>query len=91
MLKVFTQRNNNSINPFNNNEVLEFIGDKVIGISIVRLLIKYFDLENFNDSNDKLQDFRFKYIEYFKSKSYEGILTQIENNFVQGEYLAKCF
>ena len=60
------------------NEVLEFIGDKVLDLAVIRILLeKYSKLDN-----EKA---------YFKSSKQEGELTQIKSNLVSTHYLAKCF
>lgn len=85
---AFTPRTSQNNHSGNNYEISEFIGDKVIGISIVKLLVDYFNL---NTDNKSLNVFKFEHIECFETLSDEGILTQIEDNFTQGEYLSKRF
>lgn len=55
---------------------------------MVRLLVSYFKLDI---DNTKLDDFQSNHPNYFKQSSNEGILTQIEDNLTQEEYLAQCF
>ena len=88
LINAFTPRTSQNNQSGNNYEVLEYIGDKVVGMSVVKLLVQYFDLDV---SVDKLNEFRFKHLECFGSESYEGILTKIEDNFTKGEYLTKRF
>lgn len=88
LINAFAPRTSQNNQSGNNYEVLEFIGDKVVGMSVVKLLVQYFHLDV---SVDKLNEFRFKHLECFGSESYEGILTKIEDNFTKGEYLTKRF
>ena len=88
---AFTQRRNNLDDLFINNEPFEFIGDKLIGEAIVKLLVQYFRLDDLNSKYRKLFQFKTKYNKYFKDQNFEGVLTNIEKNFTNGEYLTKCF
>ena len=60
------------------NEVLEFIGDKVLDLAVMRIL-----LEKYAKSNDGE--------EYFKSNKQEGELTKIKSELVSTGYLAGSF
>ncbi len=60
------------------NEVLEFIGDKVLDLAVMRIL-----LEKYAKSNDGG--------EYFKSNKQEGELTKIKSELVSTCYLAGSF
>ena len=60
------------------NEVLEFIGDKVLDLAVMRIL-----LEKYAKSNDGE--------EYFKSNKQEGELTKIKSELVSTGYLAGAF
>ena len=58
------------------NEVLEFIGDKVLDLAIIRIL-----LGKYTKTNDE---------EYFKSNKQEGDLTKIKSELVSTNYLANA-
>ncbi|MBO6072136.1 hypothetical protein J6P59_00490 [bacterium] len=88
LLNAFKPRTTQNNFFGNNYEVLEFIGDKAIGIAVVRLLVSYFKLDI---DNTKLDDFQSNHPNCFKQSSNEGILTQIEDNLTQEEYLSQCF
>ena len=60
------------------NEVLEFIGDKVLDLAVMRIL-----LEKYAKSNNGE--------EYFKSSKQEGELTRIKSELVSTGYLAGSF
>lgn len=60
------------------NEVLEFIGDKVLDLAVMRIL-----LEKYGKSNNGE--------EYFKSNKQEGELTKIKSELVSTGYLAGSF
>ena len=60
------------------NEVLEFIGDKVLDLAVMRIL-----LEKYAKSNNGE--------EYFKSNKQEGELTKIKSELVSTGYLAGSF
>ena len=44
LINAFTPRTSQNNQSGNNYEVLEFIGDKVVGMSVVKLLVQYFSL-----------------------------------------------
>ena len=60
------------------NEVLEFVGDKVLDIAVIRIL-----LEKYAKSNNGE--------EFFKSSKQEGDLTKIKSSLVSTGYLADSF
>ena len=60
------------------NEVLEFIGDKVLDLAVMRIL-----LEKYSESN--------KENEYFRTSKQEGELTKIKSELVSTSYLANSF
>lgn len=57
------------------NEVLEFIGDKVLDLAVIRLMLEKYSQKNNGE-------------EYFKSSKQEGDLTKIKSELVSTQYLA---
>lgn len=89
LVQAFTRRSYSSENGGENNEVLEFIGDKALDIAIVKLLSERFghftkQVENFNNWG------RLEETGPYHSELNEGELTNIKARLVQKETLAKA-
>ena len=86
--QAFTRRSFTEENGGDNNEVLEFIGDKVLDIAVIRYLVKRFS----NAINEK--DYHATYsseraMEAFSSSLKEGELTKLKQRLVQKDTLAR--
>lgn len=76
--QAFVRRSYSEENRGENNEVLEFIGDKALDMVVVKVMTKRFG--NITDGD---------YHE-FKTKYKEGKFTEIKKDLVEGKMLAKC-
>ena len=76
--QAFIRRSYSEENGGENNEVLEFIGDKALDLVVMKQLMKRFG--NFTDGEFK----------EFKTKYQEGKFTEIKKDLVEGKMLAKC-
>ena len=76
--QAFVRRSYSQENGGENNEVLEFIGDKAIDIIVVKELMKRFGTITNGEYNE------------FKAKYQEGKLTEIKKDLVEKKMLAKC-
>lgn len=76
--QAFTRRSYTVENGTENNEVLEFIGDKVLDIVVVKVMMKRFGHITGGD------------FEEFKTKYDEGKFTEIKKELVEGKMLARC-
>ena len=65
-------------NGCESNEVLEFIGDKVLDLAVIRILLERYSTSNVG-------------VDYFKSSKQEGELTKIKSQLVNTDYLVKSF
>ena len=76
--QAFVRRSYSQENGGENNEVLEFIGDKALDIIVVKELMKRFGTITNGEYNE------------FKAKYQEGKLTEIKKDLVEKKMLAKC-
>ena len=76
--QAFIRRSYSEENGGENNEVLEFIGDKALDLVVVKVMMKRFG----NITNGDYQEFKTKYS--------EGEFTNIKKDLVEGKMLAKC-
>lgn len=77
--QAFVRRSYSQENGGENNEVLEFIGDKAIDFVVMKTIMKKYG------SITKGKDF-----EEFKTKYDEGKFTEIKKKLVEGKNLARC-
>ena len=76
--QAFIRRSYSEENGGENNEVLEFIGDKAIDLVVIKNMMKRFG----NITNGDYQEFKTKY--------QEGKFTEIKKDLVEGKMLARC-
>lgn len=70
-----------------NNEVLEFIGDKALDLAVIRIM-----MERFGEITDAkpCKEFKLRNPKYFNTKLKEGQFTDIKKDLVQKKALARC-
>ena len=76
--QAFIRRSYSEENGGENNEVLEFIGDKALDLVVIKVMMKRFG----NITEGDYQEFKTKYT--------EGKFTTIKEELVKGKMLAKC-
>ena len=76
LIQAFTRRSYSKENGGENNEVLEFIGDKALDFAVIRLLVEKYGF---------IDDDNFK----FSCSRSEGELTQLKSRMVQKKTLAR--
>lgn len=70
-----------------NNEVLEFIGDKALDLAVIKIMMDYFgEITN----SKQYQELKLKNPKYFTTKLNEGQFTDIKKDLVQKKALSKC-
>lgn len=83
--QAFVRRSYSEENGGQNNEVLEFIGDKALDLVVINLMMKKFGVI----TEDKAWDeFKLKNPKYFKTKLDEGKFTNIKKDLVEKKALA---
>lgn len=85
--QAFVRRSYSEENGGQNNEVLEFIGDKALDFAVVRLMMKRFGKITTDKDYD---EFKLTNPKYFKTKLAEGKFTDIKKMLVQKKALSKC-
>lgn len=87
--QAFTRKSFSSENGGENNEVLEFIGDRVLDIAVTRFLIKRYGTDlHVNDMVPEVFRVKQKPVG-FKCKLTEGELTKLKQRMVEKKTLAK--
>jgi ribonuclease-3 len=76
--QAFVRRSYSEENGGENNEVLEFIGDKAIDLVVIKTMMKRFGQITNGDYRE------------FKTKYQEGKFTDIKKDLVEGKMLARC-
>lgn len=92
LLQAFTRRSYTEENGGENNEVLEFIGDKVLDIAVVRYLVCKYGNAPKNNSKPRVIDVRNPYVGQIDELTCaldEGELTKLKQRLVQKETLAR--
>ena len=84
--QAFVRKSYSAENGGQNNEVLEFIGDKALDLAVIRLM-----MERFGEITDykEFAEFRLKNPKYFQTKLKEGNFTDIKKDLVEKKALAK--
>lgn len=87
--QAFTRRSFTEENGGENNEVLEFIGDKALDIAVVRYLVRKYGNAPTKDELNKMMWLGEKYDYAFSSTMDEGKLTVLKQRLVQKDTLAR--
>lgn len=84
--QAFVRKSYSEENGGQNNEVLEFIGDKALDLAVIRLM-----MERFGEitDNKEFSEFKLKNPKYFQTKLKEGNFTDIKKDLVEKKALAK--
>ena len=85
--QAFVRRSYSEENGGQNNEILEFIGDKALDLAVIRIMMKRFGEIT---SNKPYQELKLRNPKYFKTKLKEGQFTDIKKDLVQKKSLARC-
>ena len=86
--KEFTRKSYTQENGGENNEILEFIGDKVIDIAVIRYLTKMYASHYYNQLSVPVQFRRYQNPEPFHCEKNEGQLTKLKQKLVEKKTLA---
>lgn len=85
--QAFVRRSYSAENGGQNNEVLEFIGDKALDFAVIRLMMNRFG----KITEDKQwNEFKLTNPKYFQTKLDEGKFTDIKKKLVDTKSLSKC-
>ncbi len=84
--QAFVRRSYSEENGGQNNEVLEFIGDKALDLAVIRIMMERFGM--ITDSKD-YREFKVRNPKYFQTKQ-EGVFTDIKKQLVEKKALSKC-
>lgn len=87
LVQAFTRKSYSQENGGQNNEVLEFVGDKVLDLVVTKMLVDHYGVMT---EDKKWNEFRLKNPSYFQTKSKEGIFTDIKKELVQKKTLASA-
>lgn len=85
--QAFVRRSYSQENGGQNNEVLEFIGDKALDFAVIRLM-----MDRFGKITEKKQwnEFKLTNPQYFQTKMGEGKFTDIKRMLVEKKALSGC-
>lgn len=85
--QAFVRRSYSEENGGQNNEVLEFIGDKALDLAVIRIMMDRFG--TITEDKD-WKEFKLRNPKYFKTKLKEGNFTDIKKDLVEKKALSKC-
>ena len=85
--QAFVRRSYSEEKGGQNNEVLEFIGDKALDLAVIRIMMDRFGRIT---ADKQWQEFKLSNPKYFKTKYSEGKFTDIKKDLVQKKALAQC-
>ncbi len=85
--QAFVRRSYSIENGGQNNEVLEFIGDKALDLAVIRIM-----MERFGQITEEKEwnEFKLRNPKYFQTKLKEGNFTDIKKDLVEKKALSKC-
>ena len=86
LIQAFTRKSYTAENGGENNEFLEFVGDKALDLAVINIFIKYLGISS---NSQEYQEFVNKNIKEGKTKSREGVFSEIKSQLVQSKTLAK--
>lgn len=84
--QAFVRRSFSEENGGQNNEVLEFIGDKALDLAVIRIMMERFGVITEDKSCHKI---KLKNPKYFQTKLKEGKFTDIKKDLVEKKALAR--
>lgn len=85
--QAFVRKSYSEENGGQNNEVLEFIGDKALDFAVIRIMMEKFG----KITDDKeYREFKLTSPKYFKTRLGEGKFTDLKKKLVQKKALARC-
>ncbi len=87
LVQAFTRKSYSQENGGQNNEVLEFVGDKVLDLVVTKILVEHYGVMT---EDKKWNEFKLKNPTYFQTKSKEGIFTDIKKELVQKKTLSRA-
>lgn len=85
--QAFVRRSYSEENGGQNNEVLEFIGDKALDLAVIRIMMERFG--KFTEEKE-WNEFKLRNPKYFQTKLKEGKFTDIKKDLVEKKSLAQC-
>ena len=85
--QAFVRRSYSEENGGQNNEVLEFIGDKALDLAVVRIMMDRFGKIT---EEKEWDEFKLTNPKFFKTKIGEGKFTDLKKQLVQKKALARC-
>lgn len=85
--QAFTRRSFSEENGGQNNEVLEFVGDKALDLAVIKILTDRFGTTT---DDKRWKEFKLRSPKYFATKTKEGIFTDIKKDLVQKRSLAQA-
>lgn len=85
--QAFVRKSYSEENGGQNNEVLEFIGDKALDLAVIKIMMDYFGKITYNKP---YQELKLKNRKCFVTSLNEGQFTDIKKDLVKRKTLAKC-
>lgn len=85
--QAFVRRSYSAENGGQNNEVLEFIGDKALDLAVIRIMMERFGQVT---EDKEWKEFKLRNPKYFKTKLEEGKFTDIKTDLVKKNALSSC-
>lgn len=85
--QAFVRRSYSEENGGQNNEVLEFIGDKALDFAVIRKMMERFGMIT---EDKQWYEFKLRNPRYFQTKLKEGKFTDIKKDLVEKKALARC-
>ena len=87
LAQAFTRKSYSQENGGQNNEVLEFVGDKVLDLVVTKMLVDHYGVMT---EDKQWNELKLKNPRYFQTKSKEGVFTDIKKELVQKKSLARA-
>lgn len=85
--QAFVRRSYSEENGGQNNEILEFIGDKALDLAVIRIMMEEFGKIT---EEKEWKEFKLRNPKYFKTRLKEGNFTDIKKDLVEKKSLSKC-
>lgn len=87
LAQAFTRKSYSQEFGGQNNEVLEFVGDKVLDLVVTKMLVDHYGVMT---EDKQWNELKLKNPHYFQTKSKEGVFTDIKKELVQKKTLARA-